>query len=45
MTLSNVDHVAVLEILGDSKLKFGIHIDAVAASAVMMLGYVLRKCA
>ena len=45
MALSNVNHVRDLGILVDSKLKFDIHIDAVAASASKMLGYVLRKCA
>ena len=43
MALSNVNHVRDLGILVDSKLKFDIHIDAVAASASKMLGYVLRK--
>ena len=45
MALSNVDHVRDLGIMVDSKLKFDIHVDAVAASASIMLWYVLQKCA
>ena len=43
MAVSNVNHVRDLGTLVDSKLKFHIDIDAVAASASNMLGYVLRK--